>query len=272
LARHRRTTRSSDSGASGWGRRERCRLAFQDGGDEAGGAAAFERPPARHHLVEDRAQGPDVGAGIDGPAFELLGRHVGHRAEDRSLRGEQDRIGLRRRQLVGGALLAVGPEPGQTEVQELRSRGRRHHVAGLEVAVDDTVLVGGRKGVGDLRSDLERLGQGERPLLQRLGERLAAQVLHHEERLALLLPDVVQRADGGVLEGGDGARLPLEAGAQRGIESELRRQDLQRDRALEAGVAGPVDLAHAPGPDQVENLVRAEAHTRRQGHGCDLVG
>jgi len=45
-------------------------------------------------------------------------------------------------------------------------------------------------------------------------------VLHDEERLALLLSDVVERADVGVLEGGDGAGLALEAGAQRGVEGE----------------------------------------------------
>ena len=43
---------------------------------------AREQPPAGEHLVEQDAEGPDVGALVDGLAPGLLGRHVGGRAED----------------------------------------------------------------------------------------------------------------------------------------------------------------------------------------------
>ncbi len=38
-----------------------------------------------------------------------------------------------------------------------------------------------------------------------------------------------------------------------------RANDLQRDRAIEAGVAGAVDFAHPARTDSHENLERAEA-------------
>jgi hypothetical protein len=47
----------------------------------------------------------------------------------------------------------------------------------------------------------------------------------------------------------------------------MRGQDFDRDRAIETGVAGFVDLAHPAGPDGREDFIRAEAHAGREGHG-----
>ena len=38
------------------------------------------------------------------------------------------------------------------------------------------------------------------------------------------------------------------------------------DGTIKARVARPIYLAHAPGTDQGENLIRAKARTRLQGH------
>ena len=43
-----------------------------------------ERVSAGEHLVEDDAEGPDVGALVDGLALRLLRRHVGGGADDHS--------------------------------------------------------------------------------------------------------------------------------------------------------------------------------------------
>jgi hypothetical protein len=43
-------------------------------------------------------------------------------------------------------------------------------------------------------------------------------------------------------------------------------EDLQRDDAIETGVAGSVDLAHAAGADWLEDLVRSEAGAGGEGH------
>ena len=43
-------------------------------------------------------------------------------------------------------------------------------------------------------------------------------------------------------------------------------QDLDRDLAIELGVAGAIDLAHPAGAERGENLVGAEARAGREGH------
>ena len=64
--------------------------------------------------------------------------------------------------------------------------------------------------VRDLDGDRERLIQRQRPLLQPLGQRVALQVLHHQEVDPVLGADVMERADVRVVQTGDGLRLALE--------------------------------------------------------------
>src|SRR5262249_42129428 len=104
-----------------------------------------------------------IAAGIDGLTGRLLGRHEPGRAEDRS----------RARQV---ALLAH--RTGQSEIENLHTRWRavrllaRHrrtthraaafkpNVGGLDVAVDEALLVSGLKAVGDLAADTQDVGLG----------------------------------------------------------------------------------------------------------------
>ena len=82
-----------------------------------------------------------------------------------------------------------------------------------------------------------------------------------------VVPDVVERADVRMIERGDALRFALEARPELGIGREGGRQHLDGDGALEAGVAGLVDLAHAAGADGADDLVRSEARAGGQGHG-----
>ncbi len=65
----------------------------------------------------------------------------------------------------------------------------------------------------------------------------------------------------------DRTRLALEAGERVGVARELLGEDLDRDLAVEAVVAGAVDLAHPPGPQRREDLVTAEQSVRDERHG-----
>ena len=80
------------------------------------------------------------------------------------------------------------------------------------------------------------------------------------------LADVVERADVRVRERGDGPGLALEARAALRVGGEFSWEDLDGDRAVEAGVASLVNLSHAPGADQAEDFVRAEPRARSQRH------
>src|SRR5205823_12457418 len=77
-------------------------------------------------------------------------------------------------------------------------------------------------------------------------------------------------ADVRVIEAGDDARLAVETLAHVLVEREVALEDLDRDDAIEPGVAGAVDLAHTSGAQEAQDLVGAyraacfKAHGRRE--------
>ena len=94
--------------------------------DHAHSVVPEERRPAGHHLVEHRAEGVEVGAGVRSTPQRLLGRHIGDCTDHHAVRGHAAAVQGHR----------------QAEVaQHRRPFGSKPDVAGLEVAVDDAVLV-----------------------------------------------------------------------------------------------------------------------------------
>ena len=74
------------------------------------------------------------------------------------------------------------PGLGEAEVEHLHLAVRRElDVGGLQVAVDDALLVRLLERLGDLLRDRERLVDRDRAALQPLGEVLAGDELHREE-------------------------------------------------------------------------------------------
>ena len=95
---------------------------------------ALECALSGDHLIENRAEGKDVAAGILPFAFQLLGRHIRQCANYLGLAGEGDGHGL----LIGRHGWFVLSE---TEIEQLRPRFSEHDVAGLEIAMDDPLAV-----------------------------------------------------------------------------------------------------------------------------------
>ena len=80
----------------------------------------------------------------------------------------------------------------------------------------------GAECIGDLRRRSRTTwASGSGPCASRFGQRLTGHVLHHEVRRALVLADVVDGADVGVVERGDRLGLALEAGATVGVGGEV---------------------------------------------------
>jgi len=104
--------------------------------------------------------------------------------------------------------------------------------------------------IDDLRGVLKRLRDRDRAFGWSIGERLALDILHHEVTGTVAGPDVVQRVDVRVVEGGDRARFLLEPAATIGICGEIRREHFDRDGATQPRVAGLLDLAHPAGADE----------------------
>ena len=100
-----------------------------------------------------------------------------------------------------------------------------------------------------------------------LGQGLSLDVLHDQERTPIVLGKVVEDADAGMLERADGARFALETGAIRRNGGAIGVQQLQCDGPFQPDVARSIHFAHAAKSDECNNLVRAEANTRRKTHG-----
>ena len=104
--------------------------------EDAHRRAALVRWLTGQAFVQDAAERVDVGAAVDGAAFDLLGGDVVDGAE---------RVAGGR---AGVGILGAAGEPEVAEVGVLV--GREQDVGGLDVAVDQAVLVRGVERVGDL--------------------------------------------------------------------------------------------------------------------------
>ena len=208
------------------------------------GRRAAERWLPSDHLVHDRAQRIDVGPHVDGVTQHALGRHVGRRPSDHAGLGHGHALGQR------GC-------PRDAEVQHLHvavavGPGRQEDVLGLEIPVDDALLVSLSQRRTDLPDDVERVRHGHRPArLEPRPEVLALQVLHGDEEDALVgLPEVVDRD--GVRTRQPARRLGLQHEPTHGqlVRGHLALEHLESHDPVHAELPGLVDRAHASGADE----------------------
>src|ERR1700693_1280616 len=83
----------------------------------------------------------------------------------------------------------------------------------------------------------------------------AVQKLHDKERMAVLLPDLIDRADIGMVESGGRLRLSLETGQGLGVFRDVLGQELQRDKATELGVFSLVDHTHSAAAELLNDAI-----------------
>ena len=110
------------------------------------------RQPAGQQFVEDHAEGVDVASGVDVDrvGVDLFGTHVLEGADHLTDRG-----------LTGGLNVGVG-QARDTEVEDLGlARGVDQDVGGLQIAVDDPLLVGVVDRVRDPGEQLQPVGHIE---------------------------------------------------------------------------------------------------------------
>ena len=116
--------------------------------------------------------------------------------------------------------------------------------------------------VGDVDRIAQRLLDRERAASDPRRQRLAVQQLHdqvgHIPAIDLGDTDVMHRADAGMGQLRDRARLALEPFPAARRHVDLRREDLDGDEAVEPRIARSIDLAHAAGPEERQNLESAE--------------
>ena len=205
-------------------------------------------------LVEDAAERVDVRALVERVARDLLGGDVLERADDLAGGGDS----RERARALG--------QPEVAEVAVLATAGLRDEdVRGLDVAVDEALLVRGVERLGDLGEELDRALRLERTVLRdELGEVGALDVAHGEEEHAVLLARLVDGDDVRVVERGGDPRLAQEALAEALVLGELGRDHLERDLAPETLLLGAVDRAHAAAADERLDVVARGARSDHQ--------
>ena len=85
-------------------------------------------------------------------------------------------------------------------------------VGRLDVAVDDAAAMRGVERIGNLHGEVENQADRDRSGFDQLPDRASFEPLHRNERLTLLLAELVNRADVRVLERRGQARFAFEPG------------------------------------------------------------
>jgi len=89
--------------------------------------------------------------------------------------------------------------------------------------------------------------------------------LHGDERLTVLLADVVDRANVRVIERGRSLRFPLEAGQSLGVSGNFIRQELESNEAVQPRVLSLVDDTHTSAAQLLDDAVVRDGLAEHQG-------
>jgi hypothetical protein len=187
----------------------------------------------REHFVQHTPKGVDIAPAIEVSLTRgLLGRHVLRRADSEA--------GFCQAITTGGA-----DGPSDPEIGDPCMSSAEQDVLGLDIPVDDIVLVREVERVRHFPRDLNGVVDGELLLaIQAVAQRLALDIRHDIEKKPVGLARIVERQDVRMFEAGgelDLAQEPLAAdrGGQLGLE------DLDRHRAVELSVLGQIDDGHS---------------------------
>ena len=201
---------------------------------------------------------------------DLLGRHVAGGADREAGTGVKQRAaGFGQRRVGRHRRRAVGDRLGEPEVEQLGLvSGGEEHVGRLQIAVDDVAGVGRAQGIGNLNADLHHALRAQRAVGHHFAQAAALEQLHHHERTAAGLADVVDGADVGVIERRGGLRLPPEALERLGVEGPIVAEELEGDLPLQPDIFGLVDHPHATAAQRAEDGVMGN---RLTDHGADPI-
>ena len=145
-------------------------------------------------------------------------------------------------------------------------RAVEQDVRRLDVAVHETAGVCGVERCGDLRADGDRPSRLERALRSEQRAKIdAVHEPHREIDTAVDVTCVVDRDDVRVLQRHHELRLARESLAEAIVARQGRRDELERDRSLQAQVVRPVHDAHPTAADQLLDPVPEEV-------GADVGG
>jgi hypothetical protein len=227
--------------------------------EDRGRTFSPERHQTGRHFVKNGSEGKQIRSPIEILAPGLLGGHVSHSANGRAGAGEVLVVhgvsrGVCGRNLAGGN--TMGRDFGQSEVENLGMTAVGNKDVGwLDVTMDDALVVSRIEGIGNFD------GQGEdgRGFHRASGDlvlqRRALEKLHGNEGLAVLLADVVNRADVGMVQGRRRLSFALEACQCLRVAGNVVGQELESDEAVQARVFRFINHAHATAAKFFDNAI-----------------
>jgi hypothetical protein len=140
-------------------------------------------------------------------------------------------------------------------------------IGGLEIAMNDALLVRGLECLGNLLRNRERFVDGDRTARDPVCERRALDELHDQGATATSFFEAVDLRDLRVVQRRQCLGFALEAGDPVSIMRKGIVQNLDRDLAAKVGIARTVDVAHAALANRGHHFVDSEASSWRQRHG-----
>ena len=111
--------------------------------------------------------------------------------------------------------------------------------------MNDSSIVSGCQSARQFHAVVQHLAQPHRAFAKAIAQGLALQQLGHDIRRSVVLADVKNGDNVGMVEGGGGLGFLLKAAKPFGIARPVLGQYLDRNVAFQRGVAGAIDLAHA---------------------------
>ena len=233
------------------------------------GVAPHKGRTARQHLEERTAEGINIRAFINLTTFNLLRAHIEGSAKN----------------CTGSSLTLrdaiTGGEPGDAEIHQLEHGDGilrityNHEVAGLDITVHDTMLMGARKGISQADKELE--SQVHRQILflpQQDIETFSREQLHNQIGTKTLINTHVMYADNAIVVE-PGQRLGFGLKAQPVFVGKLLTgKNLEGIGFTKNQVLATKDHSHTASTKKLEELVRVVNHIARQilPHGTGSSG
>jgi hypothetical protein len=121
--------------------------------------------------------------------------------------------------------------------------------------VGDLFAVSCLKSAGNLPGAICSKIYRQRTAFQFFSECFPLDKSHHDEGNSIRFPDFVNRTDVGMIKLGNGLSLTQQTFLQFFATTTGRGQKFQCYNAVEAGVSGFIDNAHAPFPEFLEDLI-----------------
>ena len=149
---------------------------------------------------------------------------------------------------------------------------REENVLGLDVAVDDALLVRVAKRVVHFERDRDRVFDGQHSLaIQAIAERFALHERHHIVEEIARHARVVQTEDVGVMQLRGESNLALEPLGAEG-RGEVRHEDFDRYFATVLDVVREIDDGHSTPPKLADNIVLALERSLQPGQDVRCCG